>query len=505
MSKSSSRIQSTKRILASGIFNRFLHTLLPFINRTTILHFLGSEFTGLTGLFTSILQVLSLAEFGFNTAVVYSLYEPLTTDDRQAINQIMSWLRRIYHIVGSVIIIAGLLAAPFIPFLIHGSYPDSVNIYILFLLYLLNSGVSYFLFAYKEAILLADQKKNVATNIKSVVTILVQLLQFAALLVFRNFYLYIAVLISGTVISNLLVNRAVNSRYPYLQTQSAITKVSIPAPMKKQLAGLLINRLSNISRNAFDSLIISSTLGLTSTAVYGNYYLVYSAVFGFTSIISGSMQASVGNSIVLRNEKENYENLLDFSFLYAWIIGWCAMTMACLYQPFMKLWVGEELMLPEHTMLLFPVYFYLINMNHIRNQYIYGKGMWWEMKWSYLLESIGNLALNIVLGKLFGITGVLIATILTIFFCNYLMCNAVLFREYFQGESIWTFYRQQFYYLIIALLAGALTYYICQQQESIILRGMICLFLPNTLFLLSYRFSARWKSSLSLLQRAAKR
>ena len=496
-----SRTGNTKRILTSGILNRLIHTLLPFINRTIILHILGSEFTGLTGLFTSILQVLSLAEFGFNTAVVYSLYEPLAKHNTDAINQIMSWLRRIYHIVGSVIIIAGVLAAPFIPLLIHGSYPDSVNIHILFLLYLLNSGISYFLFAYKEAILFADQKKNVTTNIKSAVTILIQILQFAALLVFRNFYLYIAVLIAGTVISNLLVNRAVDRRYPYLNTSVKSNQISLPVSMKKQLTGLLINRLSNISRNAFDSLIISSTLGLTSTAIYGNYYMVYSAVFGFTSIVSGSMQASVGNSIVLKSVRENYENLLDFSFLYAWIIGWCSVTMLCLYQPFMKLWVGAELMLPERTMFLFPVYFYLINMNHIRNQYIYGKGMWWEMKMSYLLESIGNLALNIVLGKLFGITGVLIATIITIFVFNYLLCNAVLFKEYFENCSTGTFYRQQFYYLLIAAAVSIVTYMICRMTDHIIFRFVICAVVPNVIFAAAYRPCSRWKSSMGILRK----
>ena len=178
--------------------------------------------------------------------------------------------------------------------------------------------------------------------------------------------------------------------------------------------------------------------------------------------------------------------------------------MACLYQPFMKLWVGTELMLPNRDMLLFAVYFYLINMNHIRNQYIYGKGLWWEMKWSYLLESIGNLALNIVLGKLFGITGVLIATILTIFFCNYLMCNDVLFKNYFKHENIWEFYKQQFYYLLAAAVAIAVTYLLCRNIESIVLRGVICVFLPNVIFFVMYRPCSRWKSSMTYVKRVLK-
>ena len=498
-----SRTTNTKRILSSGLLNRIIHSVLPFINRTIIIYALGSEFTGLTSLFTSILQVLTLAEFGFNTAVVYSLYEPIAKDDKDRITIILSWLRRIYHIVGVVIVCIGVIVTPFLPHLIHGDYPDSVNLYILFLLYLFNSGISYFLYAYKEAILIADQRSDITTNIKSVVTIVVNTLQCISLAVFHYFYLYIVALIIGTILTNLLVNKTVDKRYPYLKRiSSSSAQVEIPSHMKKQLTGLLINRLSNISRNAFDSLIISSTLGLIPTAIYGNYYLIYNAVFGFTSIFSNSMQASVGNSMVVRSSSDNYENLLDFSLLYSWIIGWCSITMACLYQPFMKLWVGIGLILPELPMLLFAIYFYFINMNHIRNQYLHGKGLWWEMRYSYLFESIGNLSLNILLGKLFGITGVLIATIITIFFFNYLWCNAVLFQEYFKTESIWIFYMQQSYYLLLWLVVGTAVYALCQMTtDSLIIRTIICITVPNGLFAILYRPCSRWKSSMIIVKR----
>ena len=496
---SSSRIKNTKRILSSGIVNLIITRLFSFINRTVIIRFLGAEFTGLSGLFGSILQVLSLAEFGFSMVIVYYLYEPLAKNDTDKINQILAWLKKIYHIVGCVILGCGVLCIPFLTSLIHGSYPDSINIYVLFLLMLFNSGASYFLFAYKEALLIADQKKDVVTNIRSAITVAVSLLQFVALLLFRNYYLYVLLLIVGTVSSNLLMNSTVARRYPYLKLSTE--KIKIPDSTKKELIGLSINRLSNVSRNAFDSIIISSTLGLVATSIYGNYYMIYTTVIGITGIICGSIQAGVGNSIAVKSEAENYDNLLDFSFLYSWISGWCAVTMACLYQPFMKLWVGSELMLSDTDMFLFVTYFYLINMNHIRNQYILGNAFWWKLKGAYLAESIGNLVLNIILGRLFGITGVLIATILTIFFCNYLMCNSVLFRSYFKDESIWIFYRQQFYYLVVAVLVTGVTYLVCLQFQSILLKTLVCIIIPNCLFAVLYRPCSRWKSSMAMVRR----
>ena len=82
-------------------------------------------------------------------------------------------------------------------------------------------------------------------------------------------------------------------------------------------------------------------------------------------------------------------------------------------------------------MILFCVYFYAINMNNIRNQYISGTGVWWKLKESYLVEAIGNLLLNIILGKMMGITGILLATIITIVGFNFIWRTLILFKKLF--------------------------------------------------------------------------
>ncbi len=494
-----SRIKNTRRIIISVFINRVITMILPFLNRTASIWLLGVEFTGLNGLFSSIIQVFSLTEFGFHMAVSYSLYKPLAEKNIDEINIIMSMLKKVYYVVGLSIITLGACTVLFLPLLIKGNYPSSINIHILFLMYTFNSSISYFWTAYKGVLINADQRQDLTAKINTIVSIIVNLTQIFILLVLKNYYLYVFIMIIGSIISNLMINRVANIRYPYLKTLTG--KISIPAEMKKQISGLMINSLSNVSRNSLDNLVISSTLGLVAVAKYGNYYIVYTAVFSLINIISNSMYASVGNSIVLKSKHENYENLLDFSLLYSWIAGWCAAAMACLYQPFMKIWVGEELMLSTGNMLLFVLYFYFINMNHMRNEYILGNAIWWKLKGAYLAEAIGNLVLNIFLGKIWGITGIIIATIITIFFCNYLMCNSVLFKTYFKGESIKVFYKQQFYYLAVAVAVTAVTYIFCIRFESIILRALICIFVPNCLFVVLYYPCDRWKSSMELVKR----
>ena len=491
-----SRTRNTSRNIASGMINRAVAILFPFINRTAILWLLGVEFVGLSSLFASILQVLSISELGFNTAVVYCLYEPIANHDQKAINQLLSMLKKIYHIVGTVIIFIGLILLPFIRFLIRGNYPKSICLPYLFLLYLINSGISYYLFAYKETILIADQREDIANNIHTIVRIGVSIIQLAVLLMFRNYYLYYTVTICGTVISNALIARETQKRYPFLCDVPG--KQEIPANIRKQVGGLLINRICDTFRNSFDSLIISSTIGLAATGIYGNYYYIYSALYGIMLVVCNSMRASVGNSIVKKTVDENFADMRKFSFLFAYILGVCAVCLLCLYQPFMRLWAGQELMLRESDMVLFCVYFYVINMNNIRNQYISGTGIWWHMKLFYILEAFGNLGLNVILGKLFGITGVITATIITIFLFNYLSRNHILFREYFGIDKKKAFYLEQLEYAAVTVAAAIFVYMLCNLLPdtgmlSLLIKGICSFVLAGTLMLGVFRLFPQYR------------
>ena len=493
-----SRTKNTTRNIGAGLVNQVVSIVLPFINRTAILWILGAEFTGLAGLFSSILNVLNMAELGFNTAIVYSLYKPMADKDHEKICEIVSLFKKIYSIVGTVVLVGGLAVMPFLTNFIKGSYPDTINLYVVYFLYLINSAISYYLFAYKECLLIADQRQDIAKNIRTIVNIARYLVQFLVLLLTKDFYAYLIVAIIGTIITNILIHLSTRKRYPFYKRIRA--RLKIPAELKKQVGGLMINKVCDTFRNSFDSLIISSFIGLTATAIYGNYYYIYSSLYGIMLVISSAMSASVGNSIVKNSEETNYRHLLIFSQIYAGIVGFCTVGLACLYQPFMKIWAGEDLMLPTLDMLLFCAYFYVINMNNIRNQYVSGTGMWWKLKGSYVVEAVANLGLNVILGKLFGITGVIIATIVTIFVFNYLQRNRILFKNYFRREKITGFYKQQFYYLFLSAVGLAFTFLVCEWLPvdgvmNIVMRIIMCLFIPNTIYYIGVRHTKTYREA----------
>ena len=485
-----SRTKNTSRNILAGLWNRFSTILLSFVNRTIIIYILGAEFSGLNSLFVSVLGVLNIAELGIDTAIVQSMYKPIAEGDKKRICELLTLYKKSYHIVGAVILGVGLLLVPLIPLLIREELPVSVNIYVLYIMYLLNSVISYFLFAYRESLLYAHQRDDISQMFRTNLLIGKNIVQAVVLLIFKQYYAYLAIEIVFTVLTNLWIGKVTQEKYSEYQCVQGY-KVKMSDDIKDQLKGLVLGNVCDRARNSLDSIILSAYLGLTVVAIYNNYYYIYSALYGVMLVVCDAMSASIGNSIVTESIEKNYNNLQKFSFLMAWIAGWFSICMLCIYQPFMEIWMGKELMLSDFNMMLFCIYFYAINMNNIRNQYIIGTGIWWKLKYSNIAEAFGNVILNLVLGKLFGITGIIVATIITIFVFNFLWRTVVLFKIYFSGMSLGEFLRNHFYWIICVAVSAVITWKVCNMVHvgaimQVIINGIICVMVPNVILLILF-------------------
>ena len=198
------RTKNTLRNIVFGFCYRLLNIILPFISRTAILYILGEQYLGLSSLFTSILSFLSLAELGVGGAMVYSMYKPIAENDTTTIRALLNLYRKFYRAIGTVIFVIGLCLTPFLRLLIHESLPQNINIYILYLLYLLNAVLSYWLFAYKSAVLQAFQRNDVESKIAMFITPLSYAVMLGTLFLTRNYYAYIIWLPIFTTITNVI-------------------------------------------------------------------------------------------------------------------------------------------------------------------------------------------------------------------------------------------------------------------------------------------------------------
>ena len=96
-----------RNMLASAV-NNGVKTVIPFVNRTLFLWLLGPAYLGLNGLFGSVLGVLSLAELGFSTAIVSSMYKPIAEDDEELVCADLGFYRTVYRWIGTAVLGIGL-------------------------------------------------------------------------------------------------------------------------------------------------------------------------------------------------------------------------------------------------------------------------------------------------------------------------------------------------------------------------------------------------------------
>lgn len=497
------RSKNTKRNIVFGISNKIITILLPFIVRTVIIKKIGSEYLGLNNLFSSILEVLNLTELGFSSAIIYSMYKPIANKDTKNICALLNFYKRAYRVIGSTILVLGIIIMPFIKYIIEGDSPENINLYVIYLIYLVNTALSYFLFAYKNSLLNAHQRIDIASNIGTITSGTMYIIQIIILCVTKNYYFYIIIIPTFTIINNLVNSLVVNKLYPQYICRGKLNKEMINE-IKYKIIGLMINKLCYTTRNSFDSIFISTFLGLTTTAIYGNYYYIMNSVIIVLSVISGAMLGGVGNSLVLDSIEKNYSDMKKINYIYMWISGWCTICLVCLYQPFMKIWVGEGLMFPFPVVILFSVYFYSLKMGDIRGLYSDAAGLWWENRYRAIFEAIANLTLNLILGKIWGIYGIIIGTLTSLLIINFGFGSQIVFKYYFKNRKLKEYFALHLKYAAITIVICIITFILCKKVKyvgymELITKTVICLIIPNLLYLVIYFRTSEYKDTISWL------
>lgn len=499
------KIERTKNVVRSTVFgfaSKVINIVLPFVSRTVILYVLGDQYLGLSSLFVSILSFLSLAELGMGSAMVYSMYKPIAQNDNKTICALLNMYRRFYRLIGCVITLIGLAVLPLLNLLVKEELPPDVNIYWLYLIYLLNTVLSYFLFAYKLSVLQAYQRNDIESKISMFVTTLSYIVMLTVLLVTKNYYAYIICMPLFTIITNIIRLIYVNRHYPQLKPAGEV-EPELKKSITKKVSALIGTKLNTVVINAADNIVIAAFFSISTIAMYGNYYYILSSITGFLGICYGAMTAGLGNSLQTETIEKNYNDFLKFSFINAWLIGWCSICFVCLYQPFMLLWVGEELMFPFYIAVEFAIYFYVYQIRKIPVVYKDAAGIWWEDRFRpYVCMSI-NVVLNLILVQIIGVSGIILSTVISL--CVSIPWeNYMIFKHIFHCNSK-TYYLKMSFYAFITVLICIATYSLCSLLDNspiaFFAKLGICLVVPNLMFILLYHKLREFSEAKALLMR----
>lgn len=502
-----SRVQNSVKNIIYGVVQKLVSVLLPFAIKSIILYKLGKQYLGLNGLFSSILQVLTLSELGFDCAISFRLYKPVAEKDNEKIGALLNYLRKMYRIIGIVIMVAGLAVAPFLKFLIKGSHPADINLYVLFFIYLFNTLIGYFICPQYNVLLNSSQQRSAISIINLIVNIAATTLQIVLLLITANYYLYIIVLPLASLSIKLLSKFTAKKMFPEIVTSGKIDE-NEQSSIKQNIKDIFGHKVGGVVFDAADSIVISAVLGLSMVGLYNNYYYITTAVSGFLSAIYSAITASVGNSIISESVDKNYSDFKKLQFINYAVVTFCCCCLLCLFQPFMGLWgklTGEDLMLPFSMVILFVIYFYISRAKQMVVVYKDAAGLWYADRLKPYVGAIANLGLNILLVHFIGLHGVLLSSIFIMAFITFPWTAAALFKGYFKKKQS-PYYVEFFINLIVTILLCVITYFVCSLIPiggvlGLLVKLLICCVLPTSLYVLLFFKTKGFKESLTLLKK----
>lgn len=417
----------------AGIGGFVFSYVLSFAYRTIFIKVLGNEYLGIQGLFGGILSMLSLAELGLNSAITFSLYEPIANNEHEKIKCLLGLFRKLYFIVAGVVLALGLGCVPFLSFFIKERPAINDSLELIFILYLFNTVASY-VSVYKLALIRADQKAYTITVVTNIGLMIRDVAQIAWLLITHNFIGTLLVMIGTTLLTNIVLSVYANRLYPFLKEKKSEVKL-VPEEskaIKKKISAMAKYRFGAFVVDGTDSLIISKMVGIVQTGLFSNYQLIFTGVKKIAGYVFTALTPSVGNLAYTSNKDKVKETFDQIIFLNFAISSICSICLCTLINPFIELiWIGKEYCFDSVTVYVFSLNFFFVMTHQSMLIFRNALGLFIYMQAKPIVEAVINIVASLILVHYFGVVGVIAGTIISYACTGFWVEPYVLFRKYF--------------------------------------------------------------------------
>lgn len=494
-----SRTRNTVRNAVYGAVNQIIMLLLSFINRTLFIRLLGVEYLGINALFGDVLTMLSMADLGFTTAMMYSLYKPLAERDNDKLASLIKLFRKVYNTIAACVAVIGLALLPFLHMIVNLDKPiPYLRFYYLF--FLANTVISY-LFTYKTAIINADQKNFLIFRYKIFTNIGRVALQIIFLLLTRSYFVFIGIQVLATLVNNLLASREAGRLYPFINKQARDLEKAEKRSINENVKSIFLYKVSSVLMNGTDNTLISVIVGTIWVGFYSNYNLVLNTLNTFIYILYTAASASIGNAVVTETPKKRFEifkSIQTISFIISTFVSVCLFA---LFSDLINIWLGNEYVLDYLVLGSIILNFYIVEVLHPVVSFRESTGMYMRTKYIMLICAIENIVLSVLLGYVMGMAGILYATAISRLTTYFWFEPRILFGEYFKEST------RHFYLPLVknALLTGALIavfmlasrYFIIDTWPKLLLKAFAVAVATLTVVVLAYRRTEGFRMLLS--------
>ncbi|EIF2807766.1 oligosaccharide flippase family protein [Clostridium perfringens] len=404
------RVGHAIKNLISAFSLQFITVILNMITLRLFIEVYGSNMNGLVSSISQILGYAMLVEAGIGVASIQALYKPISENDEDEINSILSATKIFYLKTGIYFIFLLVIVMTVYPKFIEsnlGYYKISLLIFIMSL----PTIFDYFIQGKLSVFITANQKAYVLNIIQIIATIISNIVRIV--LIFMNCNILLVQLVFGIVslLKIILIYLYIKKEYRWIDFNR---KPNYKALEKRWSA--LVHQIAGLVVNGSSVIIISMFCGLEEASIYSLYNLIFSTITNFMWIFANSVTPSFGNLIVTESDNIIKDTYLKFESLFFMFVFIIYSTTYIMITPFIYLYT-KNISDISYINKVLVVLFVIVNiLNCIRipaNNMINATGEFSNTKKQAIIEAALNLFFSIIFVKKFGIYGVLIGGIIS--------------------------------------------------------------------------------------------
>lgn len=431
----------------------FIALVVSFVSRKVFIDTLGTELVGLSATIQNILGFLNLAELGIYSAVSYSLYKPLVEGKQEEINRIISLFGYLYRLVGIFILVVGIIVSLFLPLIFEKSQLNLLFLYGAYYTFLSVTLFSYFN-NFRQILLTADQKGYVVAKVTNYSMLLKVILQIILLkYLYGNYIGWLVIEFGFGMFTRWWTNRRVTKEYPWLTINLKEGKQLLKEypSILKNIKNLFVHKIAEFAGGQADNILIFAFSSLSTVTLYTNYTMITKRIISLIVSTLSSNMAGIGHVIAEGDTQKSISLFKEFNGLFFLVGGVIVYCLYYLIPPFISIWLGENFILTEIVFSLIIINTYIAMVRQSVQYFISGYCLYHDI-WAPITEAIIKLALSVLLGYFYGLTGILIGT------CVSTLAIVCVWKPYFLfskgfNVSVWSYWKDTFIYILLYIIS----------------------------------------------------
>ena len=497
--------------ISVAITSKVILLIFSIILKRLLIDYVGNDANGVYSLYTSIIGFLTIADLGIGTAINFAMYKPIVKGDEEKIRALYFLYKKVYRIIGIIILVCGIGVLPFLPALAK-DFNNSFDLYLTFAIMLASIIIEY-TYSCKISLINAYKNNYVNTLIFSLCTFIRRILQVFVLVCFRSFELYLVAKVVSSILQGIFVEVYVRKHHKQIINNFVPLDNETKTSVIKHTKALFMHKIGMQLVFTTDSVIISAILGVGILANYSYYVAIMTAMTTILNYFFIPLTAIIGHlcaegDIKEQNKYFNFLYYMNFTIGIIFFLGYYAVI-----DNVVALCFGSNYILGKDVSTIITINYFVLYMRETVLLFRDASGTFYYDRWKPVIAGIINVILSILFVYAIGLVGVILATIITTIFTSHIIEPYVLFKYAFNGQKATKYYVKNYSLILVFCACVGIMYLLFQTSLSSLAAFFangfisvgISLSVLIALFIISPTYRANFKKllskTLSLLKR----